>query len=159
MFILVFNLYGQEYTPLKNWKCFKEMPVNVENIKTNDTLFVIYQKSDIKGFQQRKIYNRLAEDYEYYLFGKYFSFPIQIFDYVNWKRVNYREPKILYKNKKYICRNMYRTVDVKFLVNWGMKLEATKVDSIVHFFIVEIDNSIGEFYKIVQVNRPIYTED
>jgi hypothetical protein len=153
-------MFPQENKKLKRFKCFDKMPTNMDGIAAVDTLFILYQKSNDEKLIQGKSEN-IDDRYKQYHFMNSTVFPMQIFDYSeDFKRVNIREPKIMYKNKSYICKNMYRTIDVNFLHNWEVRFGLTNnFNKGTVFFIVELDTKVKGKYKIVQVNRPRYIEE
>jgi hypothetical protein len=148
-------MFPQENVKLKKFRCFKNMPKNVDEIAAVDTLFILYQKSNDEKLIQGKSEN-IDDRYKQYHFMNSTVFPMQIFDEEDFKRVNIREPKIMYKKKSYICKNMYRTIDVNFLYNWELRFSVADFKKDIIFFIVELDSKVKGKYKIVQVNWPMY---
>lgn len=64
----------------------------------------------------------------------------------------------MYKKKSYICKNMYRTIDVLFLSKFEMHFGLTFFEDTV-FFIIELDSKEKGKYRLIQVNRPIYIQE
>lgn len=152
IFFISIDMFSQENKELKKFRCFKDMPQNMDGIEAMDTIFVIYQKSEDKKYIQGKGEN--INGYKQYYFMNTLVFPILIFDYQDWKRVNIRQSKIMFKKKSYICKNMYRTIDVKFLYNWELRFSVANFKKNTVFFIVELDTEVKCKYKIIQVNWP-----
>ena len=134
------------------------MPKSMDDIVTMDTIFVLYQKSNDKKLIQIK-YDNNTDKYKQYEFMNDIVFPMQIFDYERFNRVNIREPKIMYKKKLYICKNMYRTIDVNFLSKFEMHFGLTDFKKGTVFLIIELDSKVKGKYKIVQVNHPEYIQE
>jgi hypothetical protein len=159
LFLIFFSfqpMLSQKKIKLKKFKCCQKMPQNMDNILKSDTIFILYQKSDDKIFIQGQSENS-EYHYKQYNFMNSIVFPVQLFDYENWKRVNIRESKIIYKKKSDICKNMYRTIDVKFLFKFEMHFGLTFFKETV-FYIIELDSKINGKYKLIQVNNPEYVQ-
>jgi hypothetical protein len=129
------------------------MPKTMNGLETMDTIFIIYQKSSDTKYIQGKSENSFVR-YNQYNFINSTVFPMEIFDYKDWKRINIREPKIMFKKKSYICKNMYRTIDVNFLYNWELRFATANFKKNTVFFVVELDTKVKCKYKITQVNWP-----
>lgn len=151
----IFTAYSQDNRPLKKFRCFKNMPKNIDDIKNVDTIFVIYQKSNEEKFEQSKT-DIAGTEYRRYNFGPLIYFPMEIFEYDNFERRNFQEPAVFYRKKSFLCKNTYRTIDVYFLQKWGWQFILKFYDQKkTIFFLIDLDSKTKGKYKIVQVNTPV----
>jgi hypothetical protein len=129
----------------------------MDGIAAMDTIFILFQKSDDKKLVQVKYEDR-PDEYKRYEFIRYLFFPMQVFNYSDSIKVKV-QPAIMYKTKSYICKNMYRTVDVNFLYKWEMHFGLADFKKDAVFFIIELDSKVKGKYKIVHVNRPKFIQE
>ena len=147
--------FSQENKELKKIKCLDSMPNTYEKIKDLDTLFILYYKSDLKKFEQNLV-NIPGHYFNNYNFFNYQYFPLQIYDEINYKKFNFREPIIMYKKKSFISKNIRRTIDVHFLRKFAYEIYTDFYTRERITFIIDLDSKNKNKYKIVQVNRPRY---
>lgn len=150
------SMFSQENVKLKKIRCFKNMPKSMDGIADMDTIFVLFQKSDDKKLVQVKYEDR-PDEYKRYKFINHLFFPMQVYNYSDSTKVKV-QPAIMYKSKRFICKNMYRTIDVNFLYKYEMHFGLTFFKNTV-FFIVELDAKVHGKYKIVQVDKPDYIQE
>ena len=151
----IINLYSQESATLKKIKSLKKMPKSYEQIINNDTLFILYHKSTEKGYEQNKIEIKNYDGNSYYFYN-YIHFPLAIFEYQGFDRINYRNPIVMYKSKSFICNKLKNTIDVYFLKKFSYEFYTDFYDKKRITFIIDLDIKINNKYKIVQVNQPTY---
>ena len=150
----IINLYSQENTALKKIKCLKKMPKSYEQIKNNDTLFILFHKSTEKGFEQNKNEVENSTNRSYYFYN-YIYFPLEIYDYEGFEKVNFRNPIVMYKTKSFIRKRLKNTIDVYFLKKFSYEFYTDFYDKKRVTFVIDLDSKIKNKYKIVQVNNPI----
>jgi hypothetical protein len=150
------DIFPQENVKLKRFKCFDNMPKTMDCIANMDTIFVLFQKSNDKKLVQIKYEDR-PDEYKRYKFINHLFFPMQVYYYSNLEKVKV-QPAIMYKTKSYICKNMYRTVDVNFLYRYEMHFGLTFFEKTI-FLIVELDSKVKGKYKIIQVDKPDYIQE
>ena len=148
------NSLSQENPEIKKIKCLKKMPVSYEQIKNNDTLFILYHKSTEKGFEQNKIDIKNYDGNSYYFYN-YIHFPLEIYDYEGFEKVNFRNPIVMYKTKSFIRKRLKNTIDVYFLKKFSYEFYTDFYDKKRVTFVIDLDSKIKNKYKIVQVNNPI----
>ncbi len=159
LFILgVSNIFSQENHKLRKIKCLKDMPSTFEEIQKFDTIYVLYHKSNLKGLEQNKIDIENYEGNSYYFYS-YIHFPLDIYDYDGFEKVNYKKPIEMYKKKSFICQNINKVIDVSFLKKCGYKFHAYFYDKKKIIFIIDLDAKVKNKYKIVQVNKPRYIQE
>jgi hypothetical protein len=158
IFFSTINIFSQENKELKKIKCLKRMPVTCEKLQKNDTIYILYHKSNLIGFEQNKIDIENYERNSYYFYG-YIHFPLDIYDYDGFEKVNYRKPIEMYKTESFICKNINKVIDINFLKKCGYKFHADFYDEKKIIFVIDLDIKVKNKYKIVQVNKPIYIEE
>ena len=150
--------FSQENKEIKKIKCLKNMACNYEKLIKNDTIFILYYKSNVKGLEQNKID---IENYDSnsYIFFNYHHFPLDIYDRQGFEKVNFRKPIEMYMSKSFICKNIERTIDVSYLKNNANKIFNDFYSKKRVLFIIDLDTKIKNKYKIRQVNNPLYIID
>lgn len=153
---LSFCALAQKNNCITNWKCFENIPSNNYSFRNIDTIFVLFQKSSDKRFYQVKQFSKQNDYFEYvYLEG--ISFAMQIFDYFDFKKINIRKSNVFYRDANYICKNMYRTIDVFYMYKFNNNLFYDSEQRNRKYFIIELDSMINNKYKFVEVNGLEYT--
>ena len=147
--------FAQINHELKKIKCLHKMPNNYEQIKDLDTIFILYYKSDLDGFEQNTV-NTIGNDFNNYNFFNVQIFPLQIYDEIGYEKVNFREPLIMYKRKSFITKNIERTIDVRFLKKYHYYIYTDFYRRKRTTFIIDLDSKVKNKYKIIQVNYPRY---
>ena len=118
LFFLNSNVgFSQENKELKKIKCLKKMTSTYEKFQKNDTIYILYYKSNEKGFEQNKIDVKNYDGNSYYFYN-YVHFPLSIYDLNGFEKINFREPIEMYKSKSFICKNIERTIDVGYLKSY-----------------------------------------
>lgn len=160
LIIFIFSITGfsQENKELKKIKCLKKISCNYEKFLKNDTIFILYYKSNVKGLEQNKI-DLENYDSNSYIFFNYHNFPLDIYDRQGFEKVNFRKPIEMYKSKSFICKNIERTIDVFYLKNYARKIFNDFYTKSKIIFIIDLDSKLNNKYKIRQVNYPIYIID
>ena len=130
------------------------MNCNYEKFIENDTIYILYYKSNVNGFEQNKIDVENYDGNSYYFF-KYVHFPLDIYDLDGFEKVNFRKPIEMYKSESFICKNIERTIDVFYLKNYDNKIYKDFYTKKRIFFIIDLDSKMNNNYKIRQVNYPI----
>ena len=159
LFFLNSNVgFSQENKELKKIKCLKKMTSTYEKFQKNDTIYILYYKSNEKGFEQNKID---VENYDgnSYIFFNYVHFPLSNYDLNGFEKINFREPIEMYKSKSFICKNIERTIDIFYLKNNATKIFNDFYTKKRVLFIVDLDTKIKNKYKIIQVNNPLHIID
>ncbi|WP_026977465.1 hypothetical protein [Flavobacterium tegetincola] len=147
--------FAQINHELKKIKCLDKMPNTYEQIKDLDTIFILYYKSDLDGFEQNA-FNKKGSKYNSYNFFNVQFFPLQIYDEIGYEKVNFREPLIMYKRKSFITKNIERTIDVRFLKKYHYYIYTDFYRRKRTTFIIDLDSKVKNKYKIIQVNYPRY---
>ena len=158
--ILIFTVNGftvsaQNNAELNKIKCLDKMPDTYEQIKDLDTIFILYFKSDLDGFEQNA-FNKKGSKYNSYNFFNVQIFPLQIYDEIGYEKVNFREPLIMHKRKSFISKNVERTIDVRFLKKYHYYIYTDFYRRKRTTFIIDLDSKVKNKYKIIQVNNPEY---
>ena len=147
--------FAQINHELKKISCLDKMPNTYEQIKDLDTIFILYYKSDLDGFEQNA-FNKKGSKYNSYNFFNVQFFPHQIYDEIGYEKVTFREPIIMYKKKSFITKNMIRTIDVQFLRKFYYEIYTDFYRKKRITFIIDLDSKVKNKYKIIQVNYPRY---
>lgn len=126
---------------------------NLEEITIHDTIFILYNKSAEKDYEQDKIDVKDYEGNSYYFFNEV-HFPLRIYDRDGFNKINYRNPIVMYKSKSFICKNIKKAIDVFTMKKFGRALYQNLYLKKPIIFIIDLDSKIKNRFKIVQVNLP-----
>lgn len=55
IFFSVINVFSQENKELKKIKCLKRMPITCEKLQKNDTIYILYHKSNLEDLNKIKL--------------------------------------------------------------------------------------------------------
>lgn len=152
------NANSQGMKELQNLKCLKDMPNTYEEIQNKDTIYILYHKSDIKGYEQNNINYKNPEIDSYYFYN-YIHFPMYLYDYDKFKMINIQKPQASFVKIKIICKKIKQTIDVCFLKKFGYEFYVDFYKTKRTTFIIDLDKKIKNRYKVIQVNNPTYIID
>lgn len=155
-FILSFyNAFSQENKELIKIKCLKNMPTTFEEIQNQDTIYVLYHKSNEKGLEQDLVDTKDYEIDSYYFYN-FLHFPLYLYEYNLFDKVNIRKPKAEYRKESFICKNIKKTIDIYFIRKFGYDLYEQCYKKTHIIYIIDLDCKLKNKYKLVQVNNPIF---
>lgn len=156
--LLIFYLnpiYAQSIKHLKKIKCFQKMPQFYEQIEKLDTLYILFTESSEKGFEQELV-NLTNHDFNNYNFYQNIFFPLDIYEFDMFTKINFRKPHIMYASKSFICKNAKKIIDVYFLKKFSYEINFSFYKKKRTTFIINLDSKIKNKYKIIEVNIPTY---
>lgn len=113
--------FSQENKELKKIKCLKKITSTYEKFQKNDTIYILYYKSNEKGFEQNKIDVKNYDGNSYYFYN-YVHFPLDIYEKEGFEKTSFTKPIEMYKSKSFICKNIERTIDIFYLKNNATKI-------------------------------------
>ena len=158
MFINCFFFYSQGSKEFLKLKCLNQMPLTMKDIENQDILYIIYYKSDKKGFEQN-IINVNNYEIDSYYFCNFFHYPLYLYDYNKFEKKNIRKPKPMFKNSRFICKNIKKTIDISFIKKFGYDIYQLCNNKKIDIYIIDFDIKFKNKFKITQVNRPTFVID